>query len=558
MKVIFNIKATVLALFAVMAMQFCLTACSDKDSSSSGTPVITAVRVCDPEKADSTFTKSSQGQIIAIIGENLNDAIYVYINDQKVYFNPTMNTDHSIIVTVPSESNGFKLTAFNSELRDEIRVETSHGTAVYAFKVLGGYPSITRVQADYPRKTGDALKVYGTNLEAIEKVYFTDIEASVLDTTAWETPGGNHIDVTNYETLVMDHHLNTKTQAYETTSEFKMNIPEIPYDKGSLVFECAAGVAYIAYSKTPGMPVITSISSDMPVLGETLTITGREFVQVQTVTYGDVELTQGNFTVAESEDAITFTVTKVPSEGSNPEIAITTPGGTVKAPFYNYSCLLNGFEGTCADMGWSPNAQYVTNSETLIGGTGTVAHFDSYGQWWGQMCFFSKDWDFNPFTLPGYDVIPADAPMSKIYLAFEVYDNGSDYNNGGAGFQGYIRLELWKAANNNSNNTADITYSNFAWDDYNEGTFLNPDGPVLQDIDGEAHQGKWYRTVIPFTDLTTLDAEGNVSGKPYENATYKTLYEDGISILRFMSFTQGTKSGKVDFFMDNVRIYYAK
>ena len=39
-----------------------------------------------------------------------------------------MNTAHSIIVNVPTEDKGFELTAFNSNLKDEIRVETSHGT----------------------------------------------------------------------------------------------------------------------------------------------------------------------------------------------------------------------------------------------------------------------------------------------------------------------------------------------------------------------------------------------------------------------------------------------
>lgn len=69
----------------------------------------------------------------------------VYINDQEVYFNPNMNTDHSVIVNVPTEKNGFKLTAFNSDLKDEIRIETSHGTCTYAFKISAGFPSLCSV-----------------------------------------------------------------------------------------------------------------------------------------------------------------------------------------------------------------------------------------------------------------------------------------------------------------------------------------------------------------------------------------------------------------------------
>ena len=163
-------------------MHCCMfSACSDNDGAGGGTPEITGVRSCDPAKADSLFTKASCGQILALIGNNLGGALKVYINDQEAYFNPTMNTDHSIVVTVPTEKNGFKLTAFNSDLKDEIRVETSHGSCTYAFKITAGYPSISRIGALYPRNKGDEINVYGINLTDIEKAYFTDVSAAELD-----------------------------------------------------------------------------------------------------------------------------------------------------------------------------------------------------------------------------------------------------------------------------------------------------------------------------------------------------------------------------------------
>lgn len=118
-----------------IAPQILFTSCSDDKSSGGGVPEILGVRSCDPALADSLFTKASPGQVIAVIGQNLGGVMKVYINDQEVYFNPNMNTDHSVIVNVPTEKNGFKLTAFNSDLKDEIRIETSHGTCTYAFKI---------------------------------------------------------------------------------------------------------------------------------------------------------------------------------------------------------------------------------------------------------------------------------------------------------------------------------------------------------------------------------------------------------------------------------------
>lgn len=187
-----NIKSLmVMLLFGVMSLGF--TACSDSNSDG-GVPEITGVRSCDPEKADSLFTKAGPGQVIAVIGNNLGSALKVYINDQEAYFNPTMNTDHSIVVNVPTEANGFVLTAFDSSLKDEIRVETTHGTAVYSFKITAPYPSISRLQAKYPREAGDEINIYGLNLVDVEKAYFTDVTAEELEGVEWKEIGGNHVD----------------------------------------------------------------------------------------------------------------------------------------------------------------------------------------------------------------------------------------------------------------------------------------------------------------------------------------------------------------------------
>lgn len=547
--VLFTLSATV-----------CMTSCKDDDAA--GAPEITGVRVCDPQYADSLFSKSSQGQMIAIIGRNLGNCQRVFINDQKVSFSTTMNTDHSVIVTVPSETNGFQLTAFNSDLKDEIRVETKGGIATYPFKVLATAPTISRIQCAYPRKAGDVLKVYGSNLISIEDIYFTDMTAAALDTTVWESVGGNHIAVNDYKTTLMNHYLDTKKSIYTTDSQLEITIPDLPFDEGCLVMECAAGIRYIAFTKTPGKPIIKTISSDMPVIGETLLLTGNEFVQVESIQMGDQVYGPEEFSVAENECEIEIPITKIPTQGSDPLLTLTTPGGVYTVnDFYQYAGLLNDFDsmvasGTATDEGWDPNAEYITDSP--IGGTGTIAHIESAGSWWDKMVFFKRDWSGEAMVLPGFDVIPADAPADHIYLAYEAYDNNSDWNNGGTGYQGYLRLNVWFANNIVESNTPDITYDNFAWDDYEAGTFKNPDGPCLQDIDGEAHVGRWYRTVIPLSKLTQVDGDGAVTAVPYKTATYQDIYNNGIGIIRFMALNQGAKPGKMNVYMDNIRIIYIK
>ena len=525
-------------------MALALTSCSDDDSA--GTPEITGVRITNPAKADSLFTASAPDSTIVIVGRNLQGTLRVFINDQQVWFNPVFNTDHSIIVKVPSENNGFKLTAFNSELKDEIRVETNHGTAVYAFKIKAPRPSISRLQARYPRKAGDVLNIYGKNLVDVERVYFTDIEAAQLDSTIWTQIGGNHVEATNLQTIVKDHHNVAGTTIYETTSQLSVQIPDLPYGKGALVVECTGGTVYFPFSLTLAPPTIIGLNTDMPVMGETLTIYGTEFVQVEAVSYGDVTLTADEFTVADTEDHIDIVFARKPSEGTTPRLTVVTGGGQASTPFFDRSCLLVDFDGNAVDNDWSPNASYETTDGTAAPFTadGTFARInvpEEGQQWWGLMVFFRKSWEVNTFPLPGFEVIPADASADNVYLAMEVYNNGSDYNNGD--WPAYLRYTVWPSGLETAN--TDNQWDNeFEWSNYDEQTATMA-YPVLADIDGKAPLQQWYRHVVPLSVF-----------RCYRGKTYADIVSLGLENFRIQSINQSTKVGKIDVCIDNVRLYY--
>ncbi len=228
-KMSYWLVCTVLVTFSLSL----LTACSDSDSVG-GTPEITGVRKTDPEKADSLFNKAHQGQMILIMGKNLQNILKVYINDQTVYFNPTENTDHSVIVTIPTEENDFKLTTWDSDLKDEIRIETDHGTATYAFKVLNPAPYLQRIAGEYPRSAGSELQLYGMNLLDVEHVYMTDATPHEIDSLKTIADSmsvdfvipGNKTEVTQYS-LKQDHYLNKRTKVYETASVMGFTLPSI-------------------------------------------------------------------------------------------------------------------------------------------------------------------------------------------------------------------------------------------------------------------------------------------------------------------------------------------
>ncbi|MDD2602618.1 MAG: glycan-binding surface protein [Prevotella sp.] len=553
-----NRGLTLLVLFMLSMFQVIVTSCSDKENTGGGIPEITAVRVPNPAAADSFFVKSVPGQVIVIVGKNLDNVMKVYINDQEVSFNSTMNTDHSLIVTVPTEEKGFKLTAFNSDLKDEIRVVTSHGETSYAFKITAPYPTIARIQGKYPRGAGDTLFVYGSNLVDVEKVYFTDIPATKLDSTSWTEIEGNTVDAIKYFSITQNHYLDNKTQAYTTDSKIGVITPEIPYESGTIVVKTAGGYSYMPYYKRPGVPTINSISSDFPEIGEEVVITGTEFVQVQSITFGDISLTNEDIKVSPSEDSIKFICKSKPTVGSGSTITLTTPGGTVSEDnFFNYSFLLFNFDDLGLNNGWGPDAVYETATLTSVPYTsdGNYARFkETQSQtWWGAMIYYKYSAD-SKFPLPSYDLIPADASLNDVYLAIEVYNNNSDYNNGL--FGGYLRYFIQQDAedpvptNNDSGNPNPVgkvnQFDNFTWVDYNAGTFSHPLG-VLSDINGDHPVGKWYRHVLPLSKFGKLQGQ-----------TYKDLVNMGLNQIRIQCLNQTVTTGKVDVMFDNVRIYYNK
>jgi len=78
-----------------------ISACNKDDVAP--TPRIKYVRVTEPTSSDSLLVGAGQGQLIAIVGENLGDAREVWFNDQKALLTPTYISNETILVRVPSQ-----------------------------------------------------------------------------------------------------------------------------------------------------------------------------------------------------------------------------------------------------------------------------------------------------------------------------------------------------------------------------------------------------------------------------------------------------------------------
>lgn len=517
-----------MALVAVTSVL--LSACSDDDNSG-GQPVIESVRITDPEFADSTFTQAVPGKMIVIQGRNLGGCRELYINDQKVGFNPNMNTNHSIITTIPTEEdNGFKLTALNPELASEIRVVTGGGVATYAFKVLAPSPVADRVSGRYPRRPGDVVTVYGLNFLDIERAYFTDVipGKSAEDNVADSESQANavKVDVTDY-VISQNRYIDPKTKKYVTESEMKVTVPELPFTTGYFVIETPQGRTYVDYASVPLPPVLMTLSSDMPIPGTRVTLTGKNFIDVECVKFGNgLEIPASELEVADNESELSFIMPAKPAASTS--ISIVTPGGTTNEfRFYPYETLLLDFDELGKDCNWGANTKYVVatpDTEPYIS-DGKFALFDVTLSTWNydgpELRWESKSG--SQFELPGFDVIPADTPIEDVYFKYEIYNKYV--------FTKEMRYTIRDGAG-----------KDHAWINYdsNKQHII----PEYQNQFGDQKYGEWYTAVLSLKHFPDMN---NV-------VTYGDFVNLGVKRILWKLYNRTGKVETVFTCIDNIRI----
>lgn len=392
-----------LLLLCFMAMA--IVSCSDDDNGG-GLPVIHSVRITDPALVDSTFTDASRGQMIVIQGENLHGVSELYMNDQPVGFNMNYNTSTHLIATIPAD---LVLVGENADLKSEIRLITSHGEATFAFHVLAPTPVISRYEViltETPEGLqvvpGQRLDIYGENFYEVERVYLTNVNPFPAE--------GEQVPTTKEEYDV---------QSFTVADKFTHIIVSMPatiIPEGYLVVECYSGKSAYGFASRVPAPVITGLSSDMPIPGSAMTIFGRNLLEVISVDVnGEYEISVSDLVVAPTQDKVTFTLPTAPQQAG--KLAIITQGGRAEIDFYPYSNLVIDFDATTS-WWWSWGANERT-SETGNHAPSVTSGL-AYGvddvvdnQWWFGV------WNFGGISYP--TVIPDATPVANIEVRFECY-----------------------------------------------------------------------------------------------------------------------------------------
>ncbi|MET0393561.1 MAG: glycan-binding surface protein [Chitinophagaceae bacterium] len=157
-----SIKILLALLITVSAVSL-FTACKKEESTA--TPVIYYVRVTTPESSDSLLVGASQGQLIAIMGDNLKNAVEVWFNDQKAVLTPTYITNTSILVRIPTQ--------IPIEITNTLRIIFKNGyELVYTFEVQISKPEISSMDCEYV-KQGEVATINGNYFYEPLTVTFT-------------------------------------------------------------------------------------------------------------------------------------------------------------------------------------------------------------------------------------------------------------------------------------------------------------------------------------------------------------------------------------------------
>jgi hypothetical protein len=138
---------------------------SCKKSADTATPSISYVRVTKPESSDSLLIGAGQGQLIAIVGNNLQGAQQVWFNDQQARLTPTYITNTSILVSVPTQ--------IPNTVSNKLKIVFSNGyELLYNFQVQISKPVVTSMLSEFVNE-GDVATINGNYFYAPLTVTFT-------------------------------------------------------------------------------------------------------------------------------------------------------------------------------------------------------------------------------------------------------------------------------------------------------------------------------------------------------------------------------------------------
>jgi hypothetical protein len=207
-----------------------LTSC-DNDDEVDGSPVIRYVRVTNPNQSDSLVAGALMGNLIAIIGDNLQNTRELWFNDQRAALISTYITRTSILVNVPNIAP--------SEIDDKIKLVFADGsTLTYDFKVVIPPPVISSMDLEHVADGEEAVingdyffdpvpvvvKFPGSNPNQMIEAEVVETSLRQLKVIVPEGAGSGSIEVTtNFGSTISKLHFRDKRNIILDWDNFNSN-----------------------------------------------------------------------------------------------------------------------------------------------------------------------------------------------------------------------------------------------------------------------------------------------------------------------------------------------
>ncbi len=158
-------------LLAALVLTGLLAACDDDEQG--GTPMISYVRITSVASSDSLLASAGQGQMVAIMGRNLQNTTAIWFNDQQAALNPAFITGTSIITSVPSQ--------IPEEITNKMTLTFADGSSLaHDFTVDISKPLVARMQSEYVN-TGEVATFYGDYFyEPLVATFTGDVQGEIV------------------------------------------------------------------------------------------------------------------------------------------------------------------------------------------------------------------------------------------------------------------------------------------------------------------------------------------------------------------------------------------
>ena len=338
-------------LLCIVAGSILLPACR-KDKTETNPPSITYLRNYAASPNDTVLQTVSAGQWVVVVGRNLNKVSQVYFGTVPATINSTFFSDTCIVIQIPS-------IPFQLVPRDKVNVITvinERGTANFEVNITGE-PIISHIRnsAASPNDTivksivpGQLIKIIGFNLKNAANIAFQGVAA----------------DLTNV--------------AY-TDSSVTVQVPAVLSGGDASLANTISYTTMIGTGsfsiKIIGPPIITSVSYEIPKVGDYVYINGNNFISVINLTFAGTPITSYNVV---SEAVIEFIAPSLSADGG--PVVIETKSGTFTSAYQvnNVNFINTGGAGIIANMEWGDYFGYAWYGGGILNSSDPNSGWPSY------------------------------------------------------------------------------------------------------------------------------------------------------------------------------------